>query len=201
MRLAPFFPSRRTPKAPSQLTGNASRYQVTSVLGRSQNKEDMDELIQDMEDSMAVNFSYHTNDPSVGLSQHRNIEQYKMYVGDTGLFITMAFGDNAVTDNIIYQKLLSDKLATDLDYVYENVVAQMLRARGERLFYHTWPTASGKHNYEIDFLLSRGFKICPVEVKSSGYKMHKSMDVFCKKFSQHVGLRYLVYTKDMRLSS
>ena len=161
----------------------------------------MDELIQDMEDSMAVNFSYHANDPSVGLSQHRNIEQYKMYVGDTGLFITMAFGDNAVTDNIIYQKLLSDKLATDLDYVYENVVAQMLRARGERLFYHTWPTASGKHNYEIDFLLSRGFKICPVEVKSSGYKMPQSMDVFCKKFSQHVGLRYLVYTKDMRLSS
>ncbi len=184
--------------APSQLTGNASRYQVTSVLGRSQNKEDMDELIQDMEDSMAVNFSYHANDPSVGLSQHRNIEQYKMYVGDTGLFITMAFWDNAVTDNIIYQKLLSDKLATDLGYVYENVVAQMLRARGERLFYHTWPTASGKHNYEIDFLLSRGFKICPVEVKSSGYKMHKSMDVFCKKFSQHVGLRYLVYTKDIR---
>ena len=71
----------------------------------------MDELIQDMEDSMAVNFSYHANDPSVGLSQHRNIEQYKMYVGDTGLFITMAFWDNAVTDNIIYQKLLSDKLA------------------------------------------------------------------------------------------
>lgn len=201
MRLAPFFPSRRKPKAPSQLTGNASRYQVTSVLGRSQNKEDIDELIQDMEDSMAVIFSYHTNDPSVGLSQHRSIEQYKMYVGDTGLFITMAFGDNAVTDNIIYQKLLCDKFATDLGYVYENVVAQMLRARGERLLYHTWPTASGKHNYEIDFLLSRGFKICPVEVKSSGYKMHKSMDVFCKKFSQHVGLRYLVYTKDMRLSS
>ncbi len=184
--------------APSQLTGNASRYQVTSVLGRSQDEEDMDELIQDMEDSMAVNFSYHANDPSVGLSQHRNIEQYKMYVGDTGLFVTMAFWDNAVTDNIIYQKLLSDKLATDLGYVYENVVAQMLRARGEKLYYHTWPTPSGKHNYEIDFLLSRGFKICPVEVKSSGYKTHKSMDEFCKKFSQHVGPRYLVYTKDSR---
>ena len=87
---------------------------------------------------------------------------------------------------------------TDLGYIYENVVAQMLRARGEKLFYHTWPTTSGKHNYEIDFLLSRGFKICPVEVKSSGYKTHKSMDEFCKKFSQHVGMRYLVYMKDLR---
>ena len=74
----------------------------------------------------------------------------------------------------------------------------MLRARGEKLYYHTWPTSSGKHNYEIDFLLSRGFKICPIEVKSSGYKTHKSMDEFCRKFSQHVGKRYLVYTKDLR---
>ena len=60
------------------------------------------------------------------------------------------------------------------------------------------PTPSGKHNYEIDFLLSRGFKLCPIEVKSSGYKAHVSMDEFCKKFSQHIGLKYLLYTKDLR---
>ena len=184
--------------APSQLTGNAARYQVVSVLGRSQNKDEMEEIIQDMEDSMAVNFSYHANDPSVGLSLHANMSQYKMFVGDTGLFITLAFWDNSVTDNIIYQKLLSDKLSSDLGYVYENVVAQMLRASGNRLFYHTWPTESGKHNYEIDFLLSRGNKICPVEVKSSGYKSHTSLDEFCKKFSGRIGSRYLIYTKDLK---
>lgn len=184
--------------APSQLTGNAARYQVVSVLGRSQDKDEMEEIIQDMEDSMAVNFSYHANDPSVGLSLHANMSQYKMFVGDTGLFITLAFWDNNVTDNIIYQKLLSDKLSSDLGYVYENVVAQMLRASGNRLFYHTWPTESGKHNYEIDFLLSRGNKICPVEVKSSGYKSHTSLDEFCKKFSDRIGSRYLIYTKDLK---
>lgn len=184
--------------APSQLTGNATRYQVTSVLGRSQEEADMNELIQDMEDSMAVNFSYHDDNPSVGLSQHKNMQQYKMFVGDTGLFVTMAFWDNEVTDNVIYQKLLSDKLASDLGYVYENVIAQMLRAKGDKLYYHTWPTPSRKHNYEIDFLLSRGFKLCPIEVKSSGYKAHVSMDEFCKKFSQQIGLKYLLYTKDLR---
>ena len=184
--------------APSQLTGNATRYQVTSVLGRSQEEADMNELIQDMEDSMAVNFSYHADNPSVGLSQHKNMQQYKMFVGDTGLFVTMAFWDNEVTDNVIYQKLLSDKLASDLGYVYENVIAQMLRAKGDKLYYHTWPTPSRKHNYEIDFLLSRGFKLCPIEVKSSGYKAHVSMDEFCKKFSQQIGLKYLLYTKDLR---
>ena len=184
--------------APAQLTGNATRYQVASVLGRSQDENEMNELIQDMEDSMAVNFSYHADNPSVGLSQHKNMQKYKMFVGDTGLFVTMAFWDNDITENIIYQKLLSDKLASDLGYVYENVIAQMLRAKGDKLYYHSWPTPSGKHNYEIDFLLSRGFKLCPIEVKSSGYKAHVSMDEFCKKFSQHIGSKYLLYTKDLR---
>lgn len=184
--------------APSQLTGNAARYQVVSVLGRSQDRDEMEEIIQDMEDSMAVNFSYRANDPSVGLALHMNMSQYKMFVGDTGLFITLAFWDNGVTDNIIYQKLLSDKLSSDLGYVYENVVAQMLRAAGNRLFYHTWPTESGKHNYEIDFLLSRGNKICPIEVKSSGYKSHRSLDEFCEKFSDRISARYLIYTKDLK---
>ena len=184
--------------APSQLTGNAARYQVVSVLGRSQDKDEMEEIIQDMEDSMAVNFSYRANDPSVGLALHMNMSQYKMFVGDTGLFITLAFWDNDVTDNIIYQKLLSDRLSSDLGYVYENVVAQMLRAAGNRLFYHTWPTESGKHNYEIDFLLSRGNKICPIEVKSSGYKSHRSLDEFCEKFSDRISTRYLIYTKDLK---
>ena len=184
--------------APSQLTGNAARYQVASVLGRRQNSTEMEEIIQDMEDSMAVNFSYHANDPSVGLSLHANISQYKMFIGDTGLFITLAFWDNEVTDNVIYQKLLSNKLSADLGYVYENVVAQMLRASGNKLFYHTWPTESGKHNYEIDFLLSRGNKICPVEVKSSGYKSHTSLDEFCEKYSDRISSKYLVYTKDLK---
>ena len=96
------------------------------------------------------------------------------------------------------QKLLSDKLSADLGYVYENLVAQMLVAADNRLFYHTWPTETGKHNYDIDFLLSRGNKICPIEVKSSGYMTHVSLDRFQEKFSSRIGNRYMVYPKDLR---
>ena len=190
--------SRLFKAIPSELSKNASRYQVMSVLGRSAENTDMDELLEDMEDSLCVNFAYHANNPSVGLALHKDKDQYKMFVGDTGLFITLAFWDKDVTENIIYQKLLSDKLSADLGYVYENVVAQMLKAGGNELFYHTWPTPSGKHNYEVDFLLSRSNKLCPIEVKSSGYKAHVSLDEFCKKFSKEILWRYLVYTKDLR---
>ena len=183
---------------PAELAKNASRYQVMSVLGRSAENTDMDELLEDMEDSLCVNFAYHANNPSVGFALHKDKEQYKMFVSDTGLFITLAFLDKDVTENVIYQKLLSDKLSADLGYVYENVVAQMLKAGGNELYYHTWPTPSGKHNYEIDFLLSRGNKLCPIEVKSSGYKAHVSLDEFCKKYSSEILWRYLIYTKDLK---
>ena len=182
---------------PGQLNKNASRYQISSVI--EQGKQDrVEELLQDMEDSKVVLFSHHADDPNVGLSLHEDMGRYKMFLNDTGLFITLAFWDKDVTENVIYQKLLSDKLSADLGYVYENIVAQVLTATGNKLFYHTWPTESGKHNYEVDFLLSRGVKLWPLEVKSSGYKSHASLDAFCKKFSARVGERFLVYTKDYR---
>lgn len=189
--------SRLFSAIPSQLSKNASRYQVTSVLGRSEDKDKMAELLNDLEDSLTVNFAHHANDPNVGMPLHADYGQYKLYVGDTGLFITLAFWDKTVTENVIYQKLLSDKLSADLGYVYENLVAQMLTAVGNRLFYHTWPTENGKHNYEIDFILSRGNKICPIEVKSSSYKTHASLDAFKVKYSNRIFRSYLVYTKDL----
>lgn len=183
---------------PSQLTGNASRYKVTSVIGRNESADKTAQLIREMEDSMTVNVSHHANDPNVGLALHADYDVYKMYLADTGLFITLAFMDKSATDNLIYQKLLSDKLSADLGYVYENVVAQILTASGNRLFYYTWPKDSSNHNFEIDFILSRESKICPVEVKSSGYKTHASLDAFIKKFSSRIAQSYLIYNKDLR---
>ena len=185
---------------PGQLNSNATRYQLSSVVEQGK-KDRVEEIIQDMEDSQVVMIAHHSNDPNVGLPLHEDSDRYKMYLNDTGLFITLAFRDKDITENVIYQKLLNDKLSADLGYVYENVVAQMLKASGNELFYHTWPTESGKHNYEIDFLLSRGSKVYPIEVKSSGYKTHASLDAFMKKYPERTAQGYLLYTKDMRKDS
>jgi uncharacterized protein len=181
---------------PAQLNKNASRYQISSALksGRSYR---VDEIIADMQDSMTVYMAYHANDPGAGMSLNKDINRYKMFVCDTGLFTTLAFKDKDFTENVIYQKLLSDKLDTNLGYLYENVVAQMLRASGNELFYYTFPKETSNHNYEIDFLLARKNKICPIEVKSSNYKTHASMDAFTKKYSGSILNRYLLYTKDL----
>jgi hypothetical protein len=181
----------------AQLTSNANRYQSWSATDGTRINA-LAEILSEMRESMVINMAYHANDPNVGMSLHLDADKYKMYVGDTGLFVTLAFWDKQSTDNIIYQKLLTDKLSADLGYVYENVVAQMLKAAGHELYYYTFPTDSGRHNYEIDFVIADGDKISPIEVKSSGYKAHISLDNFCKKYSSRIKHKYLIYTKDLR---
>lgn len=183
---------------PSELTRNASRYNINAATEGDGRHDRLMETIFDMQDSMVINMAYRANDPNVGLALHKDSGHYKMFMADTGLFITLAFWDKKFNENIIYEKLLSDKLSADLGYVYENMVAQMLKASGHELYYYTWPSQTSNRLYEIDFLLSKGTKIEPIEVKSSGYKTHRSLDLFCEKFSSRINKRYLIYTKDLR---
>lgn len=179
---------------PSQLSRNTMRYYQSSVIGDIE-ESSQSELLVSLEDSKTVLVAYHADDPNVGMSLTQNTNRYKLFVFDTGLFVTLAFWDKEFTENVIYQKLLSDKLEANLGYVYENLTAQMLTASGNKLFYYTFPK-DDKHSYEIDFLISRGNKICPIEVKSSGYKTHVSLDAFCAKYSARIKSEYLIYTKD-----
>lgn len=181
---------------PSMLARNVARFYPTSVI-KGVSTEKMEDMLLALEESKTVNFCYHVTDPQVGLPITEDKSIFKLYIGDTGLMVTLAFWDKRFAENELYSKLLADKLPANLGYIYENLVAQMLRAAGNNLYYHTWPKDE-KHNYEIDFLLSRGTKICPVEVKSSNYKTHASMNEFCKKYPSRIGNRYLLYTKELR---
>lgn len=181
---------------PAQLNKNASRFQAGSVLDGEKSDKIL-ELIAELKDSKTVLVSYNANDPNAGMSNTRDLSRFKLFLSDTGLFVTLMFKDKDFTENEIYEKLLSDKLGVNLGYLYENVVAQCLAANGNELYYHTIMNEKSKHNYEIDFILARKNKIVPVEVKSSGYKAHKSLDVFTEKFSDRILKRYLIYTRDL----
>lgn len=182
---------------PAQLARRSSRYHVSSVLA-NRRAADILEEIAELRESKTVLVAYHANDPNVGMSSNVNLEKFKLYLADTGLFVTLSFKDADMTENVVYEKLLADRLPANLGAVYENVVAQELAAHGHRLFYHTWPKEGANRNYEIDFLVPDGKKICPVEVKSSKYSTHPSLDAFSQKYPSRVGSQYLVYTKDMR---
>ena len=182
---------------PANLSGNASRY-ILSSAREGVRSEKVRKLIPDMLSSYTVNIAYHANNLDVGMALEKDAGRYKLFNSDVGLFITLAFKDKKYTENIIYNKLLSDKLDVNLGYVYENVVAQMLIAKGNNLFYYTMKSKTSNHLYEIDFLTSVKDKICPLEVKSGNYRTHKSLDVFCNKFSNRICNKYVVHTKDYK---
>lgn len=180
---------------PGQLSRASTRFVPYNTIG-SVEEEKLMEFIKAMEDSKTVNIVYHCDNPNVGMSLTKDDRRYKIFTADTGLFVTLAFWDKDYTENVLYEKLLSDKLDVNLGYVYENAVAQLLATAGNNLFYYTFPKDE-KHNYEVDFMLSRGNKVWPIEVKSSSHKSHASLDAFCEKFSAHIGERFLLYTKDL----
>lgn len=180
---------------PAQLNSNASRYNVSGVMPGNR-ANNIISLLAEMEDSKTILVSYHVNDPNIGLTSNIDLNRFKLFMADTGLFVTQMFHDKDFTENIIYNKLLSGKLSANLGYLFENIIAQMLTMNGYNLFYHTFFNEKSRHNYEIDFLLSNKNKICPIEVKSSGYKTHASLDAFAKKYSSRIDTQYIAYTKD-----
>ena len=147
-------------------------------------------------DSKTVLPCYNSTNPRVSLTNTKDFNSYKLYLSDTGLFVTLLFIDRPVTENDIYTKLLSDKLPANLGYLYENLVAQMITASGRELFYHTWEKDGSTHYYEVDFLTSEGSKVNAFEIKSSGSGKHESIKMFSEKFSQNVDKVYLISQKD-----
>ena len=181
---------------PAQLSKDARKYRITTAIGKRNNTK-VEELLYELIDSKTVLPCYNSTDPRISLTDTKDFDSYKLYLSDTGLFITLMFIDRPVTENDIYAKLLSDKLPANLGYLYENLVAQMIAASGRELYYHTWGKKESTHYYEVDFLISEGSKINAFEIKSSGSGKHESIREFGKKFSQNINKTYLISQKDV----
>ena len=182
---------------PAQLSRDKKRYVITDAIQKRKTAKD-EERLYDLIDSRTVLISYNTTDPRISLTQTKDLDSYKMYLSDTGLFITLMFMDRPEAENSIYAKLLSDKLPANLGYLYENAVAQMIAANGRELFYHTWKKEGSSHYYEVDFLLSNAAKLVALEVKSSGTGKHESLNQFRKIFANVIEDTCIVSQKDMK---
>ncbi len=181
---------------PAQLSKDTKKYRISTALGKRNNTK-AEELLYDLIDSRTVIPCYNSTDPRSSLSDTKDFDSYKLYLSDTGLFVTLMFIDRPEAENDVYAKLLSDKLPSNLGYLYENLVAQMIATTDRELFYHTWEKKNSTHYYEVDFLVSEGSKINAFEVKSSGIGKHESINEFATKYSKHVHKTYLISQKDV----
>lgn len=181
---------------PAQLAKDSKKYRISTAIGKK-SKAKTEELLYELIDSKTILPCYNSTDPRVSLADTKDFDSYKLYLADTGLFVTLMFMDRPVTENDVYAKLLSDKLPANLGFLYENLVAQMIAASGRELFYHTWEKSGSTHYYEVDLLISEGSKVNAFEIKSSGSGKHESIKVFDKKFSKNVHDIYLLSQKDV----
>ena len=188
--------SRLFDSIPSQLMAGKKRFVISNALKKKMTSKD-EELLSDMLDSKTVIISYNTTEVNLSLNLNRTLDSYKLYLADTGLFVTMLFKDEGGVYKDIYKKLLSDKLDINLGYLFENMVAQMIASSGRNLFYHTWRKENSTHQYKVNFLIIKNGKISPIEVKSSSVRYHSSITEFAKKYSSQVNEQYLISQKDV----
>ena len=181
---------------PSQLASHKNKFYLSKIVAKKVTTKDK-ELLFNLIDSKTVLICYNVNDPHIALNLTKDLDKFKLYILDIGLFTTMLFNDKNLVSENIYNKLLSNKLDANLGYLYENAVAQIIAANDRKLYYHTWYDKDKRSSYEVDFLTSDNNKIIPIEVKSSDVNNHSSINKFSNKYSSCISRRILFSQNDI----
>lgn len=185
---------------PEQLESRNSHFRFSLIDKNARYKHYVD-AVNFIAESMIGNECSNVTVPEVVLESYADRSNFKLYMGDTGLLITQIMRNNEETGTDLYKAVIFDKLGINQGMILENMVAQMLRANGYSLYFHEFTDSTEKEQekkYEIDFLIVRKKKICPIEVKSSGYKRHKSFDRFARKYQLKMEDRFVIYAKDFK---
>ena len=184
---------------PGQLSKKEKKYKLASLGKKARYREYEDAFVW-LDEAMIVNPCFNSTDPNVGLKLSEEFTTQKIYMGDTGLLVTLSFQDDSYMDNELYRDLLLDRINVNEGMLMENIVSQMIRASGHSLFFYSRSDKNNRiNNMEIDFLVKQGRKICPVEVKSAAYKKHSSLNKFMDKFESKLGEKYVLYPKDVMM--
>lgn len=186
---------------PEQLENKNSHFKM-SLIDKNARYQNYVDAVSFISEAMIGNECINITKPEVALELFADRSNFKLYMGDTGLLVTQIMKNRDSTDEDLYKALVIDKLGINQGMIIENIVAQMLRASGHDLYFHEYlykaEEAVKEKKYEIDFMIVKKKKICPIEVKSSGYTSHKSFDYLIKKYQLKSEDRYIIYTKDLK---
>ncbi|MDR1018316.1 MAG: ATP-binding protein [Lachnospiraceae bacterium] len=184
---------------PAQLSRHEKRFKLSS-LGKGTRFRNYEDAFMWLDEAEIINICFNNMDPNVGLGLNVDRLTLKCYMSDTGLLFSHAFSDREITEKNVYKSILFDRLNLNEGMFFENIVAQMLNSCGNKLFfYNNFDRSDSQNNMEIDFLIRRNLKICPIEVKSSSYSRHASIDKFIAKYKNRIGNSYIIYTKDLKV--
>ena len=191
---------------PAQLTRHERRFSFAE-LGANARMRNCEAAFEWLKGAMTVNVCLNAGEPNVGLELSANHAMLKCYLGDTGLLVSQAFAESDLRREAVHDRILSERLEVNAGMLVENVVAQMLRAAGQELYFHS---NSDRHDaanrMEIDFLidkpdLTRRHNIVPIEVKSARSYSTVSLDKFRNKYAQQLSMPYVLHTKNLEVKN
>ena len=189
---------------PAYLSTHEKRI-VLSEIDNTGRFDKYDEPLFWLDDSMICNLCYKCNDPNVGFSLNKNDSYVKCYMGDTGLLVSLAFSENEISEQNLYKQIMNGRLALNKGMLYENMISQMLSAKGRKLFFYThYNEEKHRNDIEIDFLLSNGsktnYRINPIEVKSGKNYSTTSLTDFSRMYKKRIDLQWIIHPKNLSVS-
>lgn len=187
---------------PSQLQRHEKKFILARVKQGARSRDYVNAFYW-LEESRTINVCRATTAPNIGLGLNTDDAKFKLYLADTGLLVSMAFDERALAEEQIYRKLLLNKLEINKGMLIENLVAQMLRAAGNKLYFYSSNSADTDERMEIDFLLRVGnvtsrHNIIPVEVKSTARYKFKSLEKFIAKYKTLVSTPFVFHSADFK---
>ena len=188
---------------PSQLQKHEKKFRL-SALKECARARDYETAFFWLDDAMIINSCYNTTEPNIGLNLNKDTNTMKCYMADTGLLISHAFDTNEIVCEDLYRKILLDKLEMNSGMIIENIVAQMLRTAGHKLFFYSNSSMTDRDSrMEIDFLIGKGkitarHNISPIEVKSSARYTLTSLKKCIAKYGSYLSTAYVIHPADLK---
>lgn len=182
---------------PAQLSGHQTRFMMSRVKKGYRAGNSLTPLNY-LDDSMIVNRCFDVNEPQYALPLSKNADQFRIYPSDIGLYLTQLFENDESGKNKLYQKVLLGNLSINEGTLMEVYVSQQLKAIGYPLYYHSFKYRERTKIYEVDFLINKSNRVCPIEVKSGNRFSHVSLDLFKEKHNKVVGQKYILSPKNLK---
>ena len=183
---------------PSELSNHDKKYNLTHIDPRGRLRE-YKGPINWLDDAMIINIAENVNDPSVAFNLSTIDPNFKCYMMDTGLLISLAYKNQDYLENELYRAILFDKLHVNEGMIVENITAQSLITKGDKIYYYKKVDKVKKQTImEIDFLIRRNNKVVPIEVKSSKVDSLTSLKKFKEMYNCKIGLQYVLYDGDIK---
>ena len=158
---------------PKQLSRENKKFAYAQVRANGRGR-DYQGSLQWIEDAGIIRKCYNLEIPELPLDGNAISEQFKVYMADTGLFISMLERETA--HDILNGNLLGYKGA-----IFENLIADIFGKMGRKLYYYRKDSG-----LEVDFVIRYDGECTLVEVKASSGNVKSTKTILAHPEKYHV---------------